>query len=133
MIRRVPGAFAALLLLAACGSPAASPGAESSSAGATDPIAVTERDFEITPAELSVDTGTVALQVTNEGPTPHNVTVRDADGEIVLATRNLRRGESEEISGTLEPGEYTTFCSLPGHESLGMVGTLTVTDPPAAP
>ena len=132
MTRLVPAAFAALLLVA-CGAPTASPSAASPIAGAADPIAVIERDFEITPAELSVDAGTVALQVTNEGPTPHNVTVRDADGDIVLATRNLRRGESEEISGTLESGEYTTYCSLPGHESLGMVGTLTVTDPPAAP
>jgi plastocyanin len=32
----------------------------------------------------------------------------------------------ETISGTLEPGDYTMFCSLAGPESLGMRGTLTV-------
>ena len=132
MTRLLPAVVTALFL-AACGAPAAAPGATASSTGAGSAITVTELDFEITPAQLSAEAGTVALQVTNEGPTPHNVTIRDADGEILMATRNLRRGESEEISGALQPGEYTTYCSLPGHESLGMAGTLTVTEAESAP
>jgi len=39
---------------------------------------------------------------------------------------DLSTGESETISAELEPGEYTIFCSLAGHESLGMRGSLTV-------
>jgi Copper binding proteins, plastocyanin/azurin family. len=46
---------------------------------------------------------------------------------VKFATRDLRPGETETISGTLTPGSYVTFCSLPGHESLGIKGTLTVT------
>ena len=44
-----------------------------------------------------------------------------------MATEDLSVDESETISAELEPGTYTTFCSLPGHESLGMSGTLVVT------
>ena len=62
------------------------------------------------------------------GPTPHNLTVRDEAGEVVMATADLSVDGTESITAELEPGEYTTFCSLEGHESLGMVGTLTVTE-----
>jgi len=33
------------------------------------------------------------------------------------------------ITGDLEAGDYTIFCSLAGHESLGMSGMLTVSAP----
>ena len=28
-----------------------------------------------------------------------------------------------------QPGDYTVVCTVPGHEQLGMVGTLTITGP----
>jgi plastocyanin len=63
------------------------------------------------------------------GPTPHNLSVRDANGTVLMATDDLSPTESETISAELEPGEYVIFCSLAGHESLGMSGTLVVTAP----
>jgi plastocyanin len=110
--------------------PAVSGPAATAAATATAPApAGTEvrvLDFTIDPLELSVDAGTVALAVTNDGPTVHNLTVRDPDGEVLFGTRDLREGASESISDKLQAGEYVLFCSLPGHESLGMKGTLTV-------
>ena len=50
-------------------------------------------------------------------------------GEVLMTTADLSRGEAETITAELPPGEYVTFCSLPGHESLGIKGTLTVTAP----
>ena len=44
-----------------------------------------------------------------------------------MTTRDLKRGETQTVSADIAPGTYTTFCSLPGHESLGVKGTLTVT------
>ena len=66
------------------------------------------------------------LAVTNQGPTIHNVAIRDASGAVIVTTRDLKTGESETISATLAPGSYILFCSLPGHESLGTKGTLEV-------
>ncbi|MDQ6682313.1 MAG: cupredoxin domain-containing protein [Chloroflexota bacterium] len=105
-------------------SPAGSPGAQASGA-----VAVRVLDFKIVPAVLTAPGPTITLRVTNDGPTIHNVTVRDSSGKVLMHTRDLRAGESETISATLSPGRYVTYCSLPGHESLGTKGTLTVSAP----
>jgi plastocyanin len=125
--------FPALLIgLVACSAPADGPtGSESSPSGApaADGLAVSVADFMIDPSDLEAAGPTVTMHVTNDGPTPHNLTIRDEADEIVAATADLRVGESETLSAELEPGTYTIFCSLAGHESLGMSGTLIVTGP----
>lgn len=136
----LPAMISLLILLAACSTPAGSDDqaadpstADPSTADATgagaEPIAVTVSDFMIDPNEIELAGTTLTIDVTNDGPTPHNLSVRDESDEIVLATEDLGAGESETITGELEPGTYTIFCSLAGHESLGMAGTLTVTAP----
>ena len=136
------------LALAACAPPAGQTGAAteapSAAVGSTAPTpsqtttpgasadataAIVVRDFELDPATVSISGETLGFDVTNEGPTVHNVTVRDAAGSVVLASRDLREGESETVVGAIPPGTYVLFCSLPGHESLGIKGTLTVTAP----
>lgn len=125
------------LVVAACSAPAetdetrsAAPVASASAAGPEgstgEAIAVSVLDFMLDPSDIEVTGPMVAFDVTNDGPTPHNFTVRDEAGEVLMATEDLSVGDSETISGDLEPGTYTIFCSLPGHESLGMAGTLTV-------
>ena len=123
---------ALLTLLAACSAPARSSDAGSapaSDAPSSEALSVTVADFMIDPPALEATGPTVTVDVTNDGPTPHNFTVRDESGQVVMATADLSRGESETVSADLEPGDYTTFCSLAGHESLGMAGTLTVSAP----
>lgn len=110
---------------AAAASPSASTPASSGAAGTMIQV----RDFALDPSSVSVTAGTVALTVTNDGPTLHNVKIRDGAGEVLFGTKDLREGESQSISGNLQPGEYVLFCSLPGHESLGIKGTLTVNAP----
>jgi uncharacterized cupredoxin-like copper-binding protein len=41
-------------------------------------------------------------------------------------TRTLDPGQPAALALDLAAGTYTTFCSLPGHESLGMRGMVTV-------
>ena len=135
-------AASALLLLAVAGcsasgsttpsptTPAASaptasvPAASASTATNATPITV--RDFKFDTPDVAV-TGEVALAVTNAGPTVHNVAIRDAADKVVGTTKDLKTGESETLTVELPAGSYTLFCSLPGHESLGIKGTLTVT------
>ena len=84
------------------------------------------KDFTLEPIALTVRRSRFALAVTNQGPTLHNITVRDSSGTEIVGTKDLRAGQSETISLNLAPGTYVTFCSLPGHESLGIKGTLVV-------
>ncbi len=112
----------------ASAAPSAATTPSESTAPAGDAIEVSVLDFMLEPSSLEVTGSTVTFNVMNDGPTPHNFTVRDAGGEVLMATEDLSVGGTETITGELEPGEYTIFCSLPGHESLGMTGTLTVTE-----
>ncbi len=114
----------------AVGTPAAgTPAATSpSSTGVTaEVIAIDVLDFKLDPSTVNAVAGTVSLAVTNGGPTVHNVKIRDAAGATIVGTKDLREGESETVSTPLAAGTYVLFCSLPGHESLGIKGTLMVT------
>ncbi len=92
-------------------------------------IPVTLADFTVTPTDLVVSDTAVSFEVINDGPTPHNLAIRDAAGTILGTTPDLSQGERSTLTLTLPgPGDYVTFCTLPGHESLGLKGTLTVMD-----
>jgi uncharacterized cupredoxin-like copper-binding protein len=122
--------FTILLLIgiSACAASAESD-APTSSAAPADTVNVSLADFMIQPSDIEVTGPTVTIAVTNDGPTPHNLTVRDEDGDVLMGTPDLSAGDSDTLSGQLEPGTYTIFCALAGHESLGMSATLTVTAP----
>lgn len=103
--------------------PSEAPSAAPSQALEGTPLIV--KDFTLAPLTV-VSEGSVALAVTNEGPTLHNVAIRDDAGTLLGTTADLREGESEVLRVDLAAGEYILFCSLAGHESLGIKGTLTV-------
>ena len=109
---------------AASAAPASSPTA-SAPAAAAGSMTVKLSDFKIDPASVTVKTGT-SITVKNDGPTPHNLVIRDASGKMVANTPDLKPGESKDLLISLPPGSYTQYCSLAGHESLGMKGTFTV-------
>jgi uncharacterized cupredoxin-like copper-binding protein len=126
------------LAVAACGtgaatsapaSPAAAsaPAASVAPAGSTSVTAITERDFRFDTPDVTVSCSPQSLAVMNAGPTVHDLTIRDAAGTVLGETDDLKSGASETITVDLPAGAYTIFCSLPGHESLGLRGTLTVT------
>ena len=126
---------ALLIGLVACSAPAGGDSQSEGTGGATeapaaaDALTVNLMDFMIDPSDLVATGPTVTFEVTSDGPTPHNLTILDAAVEVVMATADLSAGDTETITADLEPGDYTILCSLAGHESLGMSGTLTVTAP----
>jgi plastocyanin len=69
--------------------------------------------------------GNVTVNFTNSSPVPHDVRIEDSGGEDIGGTEVLSEG-SESAAVDLKPGEYTFFCSVPGHRQAGMEGTLTV-------
>ena len=106
--------------MAACGG--------GSTATHTDARTVQVRlaDFMIT-VPASVGAGAVSFDVQNAGPTPHQFTLEGPSGAVVGATRTLNPGTSAVLAMHLGPGTYTFLCALPGHASLGMKGSFTVT------
>lgn len=73
---------------------------------------------------LEAKAGTVTVEFTNDAPIAHDVVIEDDSGEV--ARGEIITGSSESFSFDAKAGEYTFYCSLPGHEAAGMKGTLTV-------
>jgi plastocyanin len=70
------------------------------------------------------EAGQVTLRSPNESSVPHNIALEgggvNEEGEVV------QDGGVSTVEAEVRPGEYTFFCSVPGHREGGMEGTLTV-------
>jgi plastocyanin len=72
-------------------------------------------------ATLEAQAGRITLRLTNPSPIPHSIAIDGkAYGKVVG-----RNGVSS-ITVTLKRGRYTYFCTVSGHTSAGMKGTLIV-------
>jgi uncharacterized cupredoxin-like copper-binding protein len=140
----IPVLFLLLALaLAACG------GEETA---AEQLITLTAADIEYGTEQIEVTAGVpVVLTLENEGALDHDFSIVDIplsgevsgmedeemdDHEMTMDEEELdlhlsaHAGESATITFTpSEPGEYRYFCTVPGHEESGMVGTLVVEAP----
>jgi plastocyanin len=92
------------------------------SGGAPASVHVVLTEFAIDPGSITIAQDGV-LHVENTGSTAHNIAVVGEDYKI----SDLAAGDSGELDlAGLAPGEYTVICTIAGHESAGMTGTLTV-------
>ena len=129
-MRRRTHLLAALLLpalaLTACGDD--DEGAEAHAGDAPAPAAdaraveVVADDFSFDPGEITAEAGEdLAIALTSEDMV-HDLTIEELGFHV-------EAGRGDTTEGGLrvdEPGEYTYYCSVPGHRSAGMEGTLTV-------
>ena len=60
----------------------------------------------------------------NESTTPHDIAVEG--GGVNEKGETVSGGGISKVSVSLKAGEYTYYCSLPGHREGGMEGKLTV-------
>jgi len=130
----------AVLAIAGCGSsspssssssPASAP-ASSSSAGAGAAKGQTlsleanrEGQLKYNTTSLTAKAGNVSIDFTNMSPLTHNVVIESSSGAVIGGTP-IFQGGSKTLSVNLKPGTYKFFCSVPGHRTAGMEGTLTV-------
>lgn len=75
--------------------------------------------------KASTQAGEVTVNFTNPSSVPHDVRIEDSGGEDIGGSEVFAEG-NESTTVDLKPGEYTFFCSVPGHRQGGMEGTLTV-------
>lgn len=78
-----------------------------------------------TTTEASTKAGKVTIDFTNPQPLAHDVAIEDSSGKEIAATEVITESE-DSTTADLKPGEYTFFCTVPGHREGGMEGTLTV-------
>jgi plastocyanin len=76
--------------------------------------------------QLSASAGDATIDFTNDSSTPHNVTVEDSSGKELGKTDDITKSEATLKLSGLKAGDYTFYCSVPGHEDAGMKGTLAV-------
>lgn len=129
MIRRFPVlAFGVVVgvgvLAAGCGD---DDGSSSTEPNPTIPgaptLEVVGDNLSFEPEDLEVEAGDFNVALTSVDQF-HDFTIEDVDG-IVEASA----GETETNGFTIDDaGEYTFYCSVPGHRAGGMEGTLTVTE-----
>ena len=106
---------------------AAAPATEEPAAGGGETLqlaADASGAFRFNKKTLEAGAGDVTLVMDNPSPIAHNVSVR-GDG-IDEEGKTVGTGEKSEVTASVKPGDYTFYCSVPGHEEGGMLGTLTV-------
>jgi plastocyanin len=110
--------------------------AEASAAGATEgkpppaapkTIDVTEVEFAIRLPQLSkLPDGKYTFVVKNGGKIPHDLVITGGQASGQTKTPLLQPGQSAKLVVSLAQGNYTLFCSVPGHKQAGMVAKISV-------
>jgi uncharacterized cupredoxin-like copper-binding protein len=98
--------------------------AGSTEAPAGEKIPVVGKEFSYDPPTVTLKAGqpfTIVLK--NTGSIEHDITVDDAKFKLTVPGNDTR----EKAIKVEKPGTYQFYCSLPGHNSAGMKGELTVT------
>lgn len=74
--------------------------------------------------DVTTKAGKVTVTFDNPSSVPHAVEI-EGNG-VEAETETVTGSEAPPIEVDLEPGTYTYYCPVGGHEAAGMKGTLTV-------
>lgn len=114
------------------GAAAGEEGATEEGAAGEDAAAAIPEDaavfvaVEIGPFGEAPDTlpaGDTTIAIDNQGETVHTVLFEQLGSEPIAEAQG---GQVDTGTVTLQPGDYTYYCDVPGHRTAGMEGTLTV-------
>ena len=75
---------------------------------------------------LSAKAGNVTIAFDNPASITHDVAVNDSGGSEVGKSDLIAQDSTTLVLENLRPGNYTFYCTVPGHKEAGMEGTLTV-------
>jgi plastocyanin len=91
-------------------------------------LSVASREYSLTLSRQVLTPGLETIQLNNRGEDPHDLVISLDDGvNAPIATYPETPSlESHTEKVDLPAGRYKLFCSLPGHEALGMRATLRV-------
>ena len=112
--------------LAACGDDDEDGGSSNGGGGDSGGLTVTASesgDLSWEPTELNAEAGEVTVTLDNPSPVAHDIEI---EGNGVEEKSDLVTDGTASVTAELQRGEYTYYCTVPGHEEAGMTGTLTV-------
>jgi plastocyanin len=87
-------------------------------------LAASKTELAFDTKELSAKAGEVTIDFENPSAIGHDVAIEQNGKEI--AKTEVISESSASVSANLKPGTYTFLCTVPGHATAGMEGTLTV-------
>lgn len=79
-------------------------------------------DIDYSQAPEALPPGDIDFSFENQGAIEHNVVIEELGDELILEAPG---GGTDEATVTMEPGEYTYYCSIPGHRAT-MEGVLSI-------
>jgi len=130
----VSSALALCVLLAACGgsqgaptatpAPAGDAAQASGAGGGAATVNVVAKDFRFSLDKTELPAGTTTFVLKNTGPSPHDF--RITGNGVDQKTATINQGATASLTVDLTPGTYAIVCTVPGHDLLGMKGTVTV-------
>jgi uncharacterized cupredoxin-like copper-binding protein len=99
-------------------------GTAGSTAGSTSRIPVAENEYSIKLSNASLRPGGIAFEAKNKGKIPHDLAI-EGNG-VERKTPLIDPGKKATVEADLKPGKYKLYCTVPGHEQLGMKTEVTV-------
>jgi uncharacterized cupredoxin-like copper-binding protein len=83
-------------------------------------VAVSEKEYSIQLADgTTLKAGSLTFNVANTGKIQHDLAVEGA-GAKESKTPLIDPGKNVKLTADLKPGKYKLYCTVPGHEQLGM-------------
>jgi plastocyanin len=90
-------------------------------------LQVVAREWSVVPSKLTLPAGRVVVELDNLGQDPHDLRVERVESPATgFDFTPARAGSRETQSLQLGPGTWKLYCTLPGHEALGMHALITV-------
>jgi len=94
-------------------------------------LMVSAQEHSLLLSRQSIVAGPALIEFLNRGEDPHDLRMRRIVRKGVSARRTFAvpetpSGELEELEARLPAGRYRLWCSLPGHDQLGMRAKLRV-------
>jgi len=85
-------------------------------------VPVSETEFKIVAGSTDFKAGEIAFEAKNDGKLPHDLAIKGTGDK----TKLIDPGGTAELKVTLKAGKYELYCTVTGHEALGMKLNITV-------
>jgi plastocyanin len=87
-------------------------------------VHVTEVEYKIELPKTTFSPGTYTFEVSNKGRIVHNLNVQG--GGSTESSQDIQPDSTGTVAAELKTGNYTLYCSIPGHRQQGMQQKITV-------